>query len=362
MSEIGLRKEQLDTPVLWVDLGIMENNIATLAAHFKDAGIQWRPHVKGVKIPAIAHKIMAAGAIGVTCAKLGEAEVMGAAGITDILIANQVVGPHKTLRLANLSRYTAVKVVVDSEANITELSRSAGAKGVEIGILVDVDTGMQRTGVAPGDEAVTLSRLVHATPGLCYLGLMSWEGHTLLNKDPESKNREIVKAVGLLIETADYCREVGLSVAIVSAGGSGTYKVTPFLPGITETQAGGAIFCDVVYESWGVETTPSLFVRTIVTSRPAPDRIVFDAGYKTMPVWHAQPKPIGIDGIRSYVTSAEHGVITLYQSNTDVKVGDIFDFVIGYTDATLFLHDALYGIRDGVVEVVWDIVGRGKLR
>ena len=358
MSEIGLRKEQLDTPTLWVDLDKLEGNISMLSAHFKSANVDWRPHMKGVRIPSIAHKSIAAGAIGVTCATLKEAEAMAKTGITDILIANEVVGKTKITRLVNLCGYTDTKVIVDNPDNVAELGKAATARNVEIGILIDVDTGMTRTGLLPDETVVGLSKLVHETSGLRYLGMMAWEGHTLGESDPEVKRQEIIKAVEQLTHVADLCRTAGLPVSIVSGGGSGTYKITPFMDGMTEIQAGGAIFSDVAYQSWGVETTPSLFIQTIVSSRPAPDRIVFDAGFKTMPVWHAQPKAIGIEGIKSHVGSAEHGVLTLHEPNHSVQIGDIFDFMVGYTDSTLFLYNKLYGIRDGVVEVVWDIIPR----
>jgi D-serine deaminase-like pyridoxal phosphate-dependent protein len=362
MSDIGLPKEQLDTPILWVELDSLEKNIKSLAAYFQQAGVQWRPHVKGIKVPAIAHRLLAAGAIGVTCAKLGEAEVMAQAGIRDILIANQIVGTPKITRLVHLNQYTDVKVAVDNPLNVAELGQAAMAAGVELGVLVDVNTGMNRTGVAPGEEAVELSKQVHETAGLRYLGLMAWEGHTLGHKDTAVKEQAIHHAVGLLVDSADQCRAAGLPVTIVSGGGSGTYKTTPHIKGITEIQAGGAIFSDVAYQSWGVETTPCLFIRALVTSRPAPDRIIFDTGFKAMPAWHAQPRPLGIEGIKKFSTSAEHGVMTLHAANTQIQVGDTFDFVVGYTDATLFLHDKLYGLRRDVVEVVWDIAGRGKLQ
>lgn len=362
MSEVGLKKTALDTPILWVDLDLMEANIVSLASHFKRAGVDWRPHIKGIKTPAIAHKMLAAGAIGVTCAKLGEAEIMAAAGIQDVLIANQVVGPRKTERLAHLRHQADVKVAVDSEINVRQLGQAATAADVELGVLVELNTGMNRCGVAPGAQAVALAQLAHTTPGVRFMGLMAWEGHTIAHPDPDYKRQEIEKAVSMIAETAELCRASGLPVPIVSGGGSGSYHITPFLPGITEIQAGGAIFNDGAYQSWGVTTTQALHVRSMVTSRPAPDRIIFDAGFKTMPAWHAQPRPIGLDGVKSFSTSAEHGVMVLESPNETVQVGDVFDFVVGYTDETLFLHDHLYGIRNGVVEVVWEIAARGKLR
>ena len=362
MTEVGLKKTELDTPFLWVDLDSLEGNITYLAEYFEAAGVNWRPHVKGIKVPAIAHRAVASGAIGVTCAKLGEAEVMAAAGIQDLLIANQIVGPIKIARLVNLRRRADVKVAVDNEANVAELGEAARGKGVELGVLVELDTGMHRAGVAPGQPTLELSRVVHETPGLRYLGLMAWEGHTRAIDDLDLRRQEIEKSVGLLTESAALCREAGLPVSIVSAGGSGTYHVTAFQPGVTEIQAGGAIFCDVACQSWGVETKPSLFVRTRITSRPAPDRIIFDAGFKTLPSWKSPPKPVGLSGVKAIRMSAEHGTVTLAAPDSTAKVGDAFDFIVGYGDATVCLHDNLYGVRDGTAEVVWPIEGRGKIR
>jgi len=362
MTEIGLRKEELDTPFLWVDLDTLESNIAMLAAHFRAAGVAWRPHTKGMKVPAIAHKAIRAGAIGVTCAKLGEAEVMAAAGITDILVANQVVTPQKIARLVGLRRHADVKVAVDSQVNIAAIGRAASAAGVEIGVLVEVDTGMGRAGVQPGEPAVALACIAAHTPGVRFLGLMAWEGHACDMQPEAAKRAEIERAVGALTHSAELCRQAGLSVSIVSGGGSGTYLVTPFLPGVTEIQAGGAIFCDPTYQSWGVRTTPALFVRSTVTSRPAPDRLIFDCGFKSLPDWAGPPKPIGLPPVKTISMSAEHGTLTLQEPDASIQIGDAYDFQVGYGDATVCLHDQLVGVRAGVVEVIWPILGRGKLR
>jgi D-serine deaminase-like pyridoxal phosphate-dependent protein len=195
------------------------------------------------------------------------------------------------------------------------------------------------------------------------MGLMAWEGHTVACADPKIKQQEVNKAIGLLAESAALCRQAGLPVSIISGGGSGTYKLTPFLPGVTEVQAGGAIFSDITYRSWGVETEPCLFVRSTVVSRPTADRIIFDAGFKALPAWLGRtPQPVGLSGVKSTVMSAEHGIVTLETPNTEIKVGAAFDFIVGYTDMTLFLHDYLYGLRDGSVEVIWPISGRGKIQ
>jgi len=362
MSEVGLKKEELDTPVLWVDLDALERNVADVAEYVRAAGVGWRPHVKGIKVPAIAHLALAAGALGVTCAKLGEAEVMAAAGIRDILIANQVVGRQKITRLVHLRRQADVKVAVDSVENVAELGRAAVTNGVELGVVVEVDVGLERAGVAPGGPAVELSRRVHETPGLRYQGLMGWEGQARRIEDLDARRAVIEESVGRLTSTAQQCREAGLPVAIVSAGGTGTYYVTARQPGVTEIQAGGAVFGEVASQRWGVGTRPALFVRTTVTSRPTPTRIIIDAGFKALPAWHSTPEPVGLPGVVSYQTSAEHSTLNLAAAALTVKVGDALDILVGYGDETVCLHDTLYGVREGVVETVWPILGRGKLR
>jgi D-serine deaminase-like pyridoxal phosphate-dependent protein len=360
---IGLPKSELDTPALWVDLDRLEQNITALALHFKNAGVHWRPHTKGVKVPAIAHKLVAAGAIGITCAKLGEAEVMVAAGIRDILIANQITGRHKLPRLANLCRQADVKVAVDSPRNVAALGAAAVAYGTEIGVLIELNSGMERAGVEPGEAVLALARLIIQTPGVRLRGLMTWEGHTLDIGDPTQKRQEIERSIGLATGSAELCRSQGIPIEIVSGGGSGTYKVTPFLPGMTEIQAGGAIFCDVTYQSWGIDLQPALFVQTTVTSRPNPQRIICDAGFKSLPSNESPPAPLGLaQKVLKVVSSAEHGAVELESPNDTLEVGDLLDFVVGYGDGTVYLHDVMVGVRAGIVECVWPILGRGKLQ
>ena len=362
MTEIGRPRSELDTPALWVDLSALEANIRRLASECQRAGVGWRPHVKGIKVPAIAHLALGAGAIGVTCAKVGEAEVMAAAGISDLLIANQVVGSQKVARLVHLRRRVDVKVAVDSLANVNELGEAARRAGVELGVVVEVDVGMKRAGLAPGQPALDLSRWVHDTDGLRYEGLMAWEGHTRRIADQAQRRAAIEHAIGQLTHSADLCRRTGLPVSIVSAGGTGTYHVTAYLPGVTEVQAGGGIFGDVASLNWGVGTQPALFVQTTVTSRPAPGRIIVDAGFKALPRWHSVPQPVGLPGTVSFETSAEHGKLILEAASQTVGVGDTLDFVVGYGDETVLLHDRLYGVRSGIVEAVWQVGAEGQSR
>lgn len=361
MSEVGLALTELDTPALWIDLARMERNIAAIAAELSQAGVNWRPHTKGIKTPALAHVLLRAGAIGVTCAKLGEAEVMAAAGIQDILIANQIVTEQKLVRLAHLQRQSAVKCVVDN-ADVVKLTGAiATGAGTEIGLLIEVDTGMARAGLPVGPAVVEMAKLIQATPGVQFLGLMTWEGHNLSLSDATEKRQGIEASIAQLGEAVDLVQAAGLEVPIVSAGGSGTYQITAHLPKITEIEAGGAIFCDQSYQEWGVTLEPAIFIRSTVTSRGTPDRLICDAGFKTVPRGFHAPKPLTFD-VESVVLSAEHGIIRLSEPGEKPAVGEGFDMLLGYGDATVCLHDHIYGVRDGVVEAVWEVAGRGKLR
>jgi D-serine deaminase-like pyridoxal phosphate-dependent protein len=361
---VGQPKFNVDTPALLVDLPAMERNIHRMARTFRAAGVGWRPHTKGLKVPQIAHKLLEAGAFGITCAKVGEAEVMTTAGFRDILIANQVVGETKIARLLALLPDADPIVAVDSEDNILMLDRMAGKKGLRPRVVVEVNIGMNRAGVLPGDPTVVLSKFIAAQPNLRYAGVMGWEGQAVRIDDPTAKRTEVERAVKELADTAERCREAGLPVDIVSCGGTGTYAITAGLPGITEVQAGGGILCDVQY-SENMHVADHEFAATVlttVTSRPTPTRIICDAGKKAMSSDAAVPRPLLAEKVKSVSLSAEHAGVELAEPNTSLKVGDKLEFVVGYTDTTTHLHEELYGIRDGKVEVVWPVLGRGKIR
>ena len=282
-------KQDLDTPTLLVDLDRVERTIAEMAAFFRGHGVGWRPHTKGQKVPEIAHMEIEAGALGITCAKLGEAEVMADAGIRDILIANQVVGRQKAERLAALLERADVVVAVDSIVNGEELGAAAHARGKRLRVIVEVDNGMQRAGVPPGEPTVELARRLAALPGLRFCGVMAWEAHCL-GRPMDERRRCCEEAVGALVTTARQCREAGLDAEIVSCGGTGTFRITAGIEGITEIQAGGGIFSDVLYESWGIDHPFALTVMSTVTSRPTPQRIITDAGRKAMSMDIATPR------------------------------------------------------------------------
>jgi D-serine deaminase-like pyridoxal phosphate-dependent protein len=361
---VGRPVSELDTPALLVDIDTMDRNIAHIAATMRAHGVQWRPHAKGHKSPAITRRQMAAGAIGATVAKVSEAEVMAANGVTDILIANQVVGPIKTRRLAAVIAETGADIIVavDNPGNVQELDAAAAEYGVQPRVVVEVDTGMKRCGVAPGEPAIALAKAIAASPNLRFAGVMAWEGHTVSMMDHPARREEIARAIARLTETADAIRAAGLPVAVVSCGGSGTYLHAAPQPGITEVQAGGATMGDGFYRELEAQVEPALTLLATVTSRPTADRIIIDAGRRAIDPAQRPPTARGLDGVESIKFSAEHGVITLGRPVEAPRVGDRLELEVNYTDQAVHLHEQIYGIRDGVVAEVFPVLNRGKLQ
>ncbi len=360
---IGQSKSALDTPALLVDLDVMEANIAHIARTCRENTVGWRPHVKAHKTPEIAHMQLAAGAIGITCAKLGEAEVMAAAGIRDILIANQIVGAAKVRRLIELTGRADPIVSVDSIANLDELASAALAHGKELKVVIEVDIGMKRAGVAPGAPVPALAREIALRPGLRFVGLAAWESHGTRIVDPVEKERTIIEAIGQLTASADACRQAGHVVDMVSCGGTGTFPYCARQPGVTEVQVGGAIFSDMHYRNhYHIDFPFALTVLATVTSRPTPARIVLDAGKKTMSGDAAMPEPIGLPATKAVKLSAEHSTIELESPSVTPGIGDRIEFVAGYSDTTVHLHEEIIGIRKGRVEAIWRVAGRGKIQ
>lgn len=354
---IGSDLNTLETPALWVDLDIMERNIALMAERMSAAGVNWRPHTKGIKVPELAHKLLDAGAMGVTCAKIAEAEFMAAGGIKDILIGNQVIGENKVARLVEVQKMADVMVAVDDYDNAVQISDAAQKEGIRIRVLVEVNIGMNRGGVQPRDPAREFIRRIVGLGGLKFKGIMGWEGHIVGISDPQEKDRAGQAAMHDLLDTADLLRKDGIPVEIVSCGGSGSYKISSYALGVTEIQAGGAILGDLTYAQWGAETQPALFVLTTVTSHNVPERAIVDGGQKTFTSVRL-PRPRDLEGVEMTRLSSEHGVLSIKNKDIRLKVGDKINFTVGYGDWTVFLHDRLYGIRQGKVEKVWEIPHR----
>jgi D-serine deaminase-like pyridoxal phosphate-dependent protein len=352
-----LQVSEIDTPALLVDLDVLESNIARMAKYLREAGCNLRPHVKVHKTPAIAHRQVKAGAIGLTCAKVSEAEVMANAGISDILIANQIVGRFKVERLAGLAREVEVAVAFDDAANAEEISREALRQGSTVGAVVELELGMNRAGVLPGAQALALARRIRELKGLRFKGIMGYEGH--LQKVEKYKDREEAVCASLrpLTETANMLKQEGIPCEIVSAGGTNSYSIASKVPGVTEIQSGSYVFMDVMHDIEVVDFDHALTVLSTVTSRPKPDRAIVDAGVKCFEGFGNKPKSI-TPGIEVAYLSEEHGVLKL--DGASPKVGDRLSFFPYYAPTTVNLYDSFYCSRGRYVETRWDILARGK--
>jgi len=362
--DVGLPVSQLDTPALCVDLDALEGNIRRMADICRAHGVDWRPHSKGHKSPEIARRQVASGAIGVTCAKLGEAEVMASGGIRDILIANQLVGPRKVRRLAKLCQIADPIVAVDHKTQVDAMSQAIAATGGRLRVIVEVDVGLARCGTTPGQATLELARLIHHAPGLELAGIMGYEGHLLTVDDLEKKEQSIREAMALLDSTRALLAEHDLPCPIVSAGGTGSYAYTVDCPGITELQAGGLIFMDVFYRDQCrvAGFAHALTIHATVVSRPTPERAIIDAGRKTMNNELEMPEVVDAPGIRVSRLSAEHGELTLAAEAQGLAIGDRVTLIPGYGDFTTVLHNEFYAVRGGQVEAVWPLAARGQLR
>jgi D-serine deaminase-like pyridoxal phosphate-dependent protein len=365
VAPVGQGLEALDTPALLVDLDRLEANIAYIAGTCRAAGVAWRPHVKGQKAPALVALEQAAGARGITCAKLGEAEAMAAAGFRDILIANQIVGPIKVARLAALAARCEPIVAVDDPGNVAALAEAAAVAGTRIGVVVEVNIGMNRAGVEPGAPVLALAAATARHRSLAFRGVTGWESHAVAITDPAEKERTVAAAVARLVESAELCRRAGHDAAIVSCGGTGTFPYCARQPGVTEVQAGGGVFSDVHYQQhYHYDRPPALTLLATVTSRPTPTRLVIDAGRKAMSGDAALPEPLGLPQPLAHPLrlSAEHATLELAGPSQTPRVGDRLELLVGYGDTTVHLHEELVAIRRGRVEAIWPVTARGKLK
>jgi D-serine deaminase-like pyridoxal phosphate-dependent protein len=360
---VGRTAAVLDTPSLIVDLDMMEANMAKIVKTCREYGVRWRPHTKGQKTAEIVRAEIAAGAQGITCAKLAEAEAMAQAGITDILIANEIVGAIKVRRLLELPARAEIIVAIDNHYSIAELGNSAAASNRRMNFLIEVDIGMRRAGVRPGADVVALANAAAGNPGLHFLGVMGWESQAVAIADPVVKEQVVADAVALLTASADACRAAGHAVEIVSCGGTGTFPYCVRQPGITEVQVGGGIFSDMHYvTNYHSDFRQALTILATVTSRPTRSRIVLDAGRKAMSGDAAMPKPIGIPPWRSLQLSAEHATIELENPSESPCVGERVAFIVGYSDTTVHLHEEIVAMREGRIEGIWKVVGRGGIK
>jgi len=349
-------KGDIDTPALVIDLPAMEQNIAKMADFARGQGVNLRPYIKTHKSTILAHKQLAAGAIGVGCATIAEAEVMATAGIRDILIGNQIVGSVKIARVMGLARHTDIMVAVDDYQNVTELSAAAQAMGVKVRILVELDVGMHRCGVKPGEAALQLAKHVEAAAGLEFCGFMGYEGHLQGIAEPGERATRVEQDVGLTVDTAKMAESAGLSVEIVSAGGTGTYKEAGELPGVTEIQPGTYIFSRYREPTFN----RALTVLATVISYPADNYVVIDAGSKALSQDFGMPVIKDLPEARLVGLSEEHGKVELVEPIPKLKIGDKIEIFPLHVCTTVSLHGKYFAVRNDRVEAIWSIATRAK--
>ena len=356
---LGLPLEQVPTPSLVLDLDVFDANVATIAGDLADLGVAWRPHVKGHKSPVLAGRMVAAGAIGVTCAKVGEAEVMAAAGIADILVANQPATSDAWARLARLQGAARVAAAVDHPDHVRMAVAAGVAAGTDIPLVVEVDAGMNRAGVRSPEAAVTLARTILELGGT-FAGVMGYEGHILTVWPFEEKQATIRSSIGNVVAAAEAIAAASIPVPIVSCGGTGSYTITGAIPGVTEIQAGGGCLMDRFYrERCHVDLPQALFLVASVGSLPGPGKAILDAGWKALPDRLMSPMPADMPGVEVVQLYAEH---LRLEGDIDLAIGDRVVLVPGYSDATTVLHNEFLGVRDGIVVEVIPLEARGVLQ
>ena len=353
-----IKRSEISTPALVLDLQALDRNIARMARFFAEGACRLRPHFKAHKTPEIAKRQLAAGSCtGLTCATVGEAEI-AAAFCDDILIANEIVVPEKCARVAALARRVRVTTAIDSRHGLEALSRAARDAGARIGVLVDLNVGQGRCGVEPGEAALTLARHANQSDGIVLRGVMGYEGHLQPVRDRAERESRTRQAMQGLVSTARQLREAGLPCEIVSAGGTGTYDISGRIDGITEIQAGSYALMDTDYAGVGVPFEPAFWVLGTVVSRPARDRCVADCGHKSTTKDHGLPAVRGVDGATVTSLNDEHATIAV-PPESPVTIGERVELLPSHVDPTINLHDVFYVVDGETVIDVWPIAGRG---
>src|SRR5262245_17712822 len=347
----------LETPAVTIHLDVMEDNIRRVQAHLARHGIGNRPHIKTHKVPAIGKMQMAAGAMGITCQKLGEVEVFVDAGVADdILLTYNILGRAKTDRLmALIRRAPGITVALDNEVVTRELSEAGASHGLDVRFVVECDTGFGRTGVPTPEAAFDLARLAARLPRMQFRGLM-----TFPNREPTT--REFFTQALALFAGA------GIPVPVVSGGGTPTLFTAQNIPMLTEHRAGTCVFNDAMVVASGTATWDNcaMRVRATVVSRPTDGRAVLDAGTKVLTSDQYGMKGYGHvmeypDAVVANL-SEEHGVVDLSACAERPRVGEVVHVVPNHCCVVSNMVDELYGVRGGAVEVVWPVAARGRVR
>jgi D-serine deaminase-like pyridoxal phosphate-dependent protein len=355
---IGLPAEQIPTPALLVDIDALMRNIERMSSFCAKANTNARPHTKTHKTPAIAHLQIEAGAIGVCCATIGEAEVMAAAGINDILIANEMIGEVTLRRTANLARHTRIIVPVDDVANVRDLAAAAKQYRTQLDILVDLDVGMGRCGARTIEQLIGLAKAVSDCPALRLRGVFGYEGQIQFIPDRDERTKKGRAANRFLVDAAETLCGMGFNIEIVSGAGTGTYDIAGGFPGITEIEPGSYIFMDATYNKLQLPFEQSLTVLSTVVSRSTDDLVILDAGSKGISPERFNPSVRGYEQTIEIKKLAEEHAIGKMQPGIDPRPGDKMHLIPSHCCGTVNLYDHMYVTRNGVVEAVWPIAAR----
>jgi D-serine deaminase-like pyridoxal phosphate-dependent protein len=365
-AAIGMPLAEVDTPCLILELDAFERNLQRLPESLSGRTIRLRPHAKSHKCPAIALRQIALGASGVCCQKVSEAEALIAGGVNDVLIANEVVGAPKLKLLAELAQRATVKVCADDASNVAALDAAARAAGVTLEVLVEIDVGAHRCGIAPGAPAVVLAQQIAACRNLRFAGLQAYQGAAQHVRKVAERREAIARAVEDVRTTTRLLNIAGIGCDYVTGAGTGSYMFEAMSSVYHELQAGSYIFMDADYarNEWTESGIPrfehSLFVWTTVMSAPAPRRAIVDAGLKASSVDSGMPRVADYSDVEYLKASDEHGVLQLTGA-TRFKVGDKLKLIPGHCDPTVNLYDWYVCIRGSRVEALWPITARGAV-
>jgi D-serine deaminase-like pyridoxal phosphate-dependent protein len=354
MSESKLTKAEIETPALLVDLDVMERNLETMARFFCNRPAKLRPHFKNHRVLELAARQMEHGAIGITCARLWQAERLAGFGIRDILIANEIAGETPIERFVELSREVPVLVAIDNPRVVADMARLARNRKAEVNVLVDVDLGLKRCGMTPGEPAAALAKMV-VESGLKFRGLMGYEGHLQPLPPGAEKERAVTEAMQSLAQTKKMIESSGIPVGIVSCGGTGDYAIAGASAGVTENQAGSYLLMDTWYAPFAPDFKVALSVLVTVISKTGGERLVVDAGCKAISGERGLPSVKGMTGLKLKALHAEHAPIAIEDPNVDVDVADKIEIAVHYHDGTINLHKRMYGMRNGQMERIFTI-------
>jgi D-serine deaminase-like pyridoxal phosphate-dependent protein len=358
---IGSPRDSLPTPALILDLPKVELNMAEMARRMERLPAALRPHAKIHKSPILGRMQLEAGGIGLTTATVWEASAMVDAGLADVLIANQVVGPTKAAELARIAGLGRVIVAVESKANAGELSAAASRAGSEIVVLVEIDVGLHRSGVRSVEAAVDLASSIEHLPGLRLEGLLGYEGHCMLEPVRAVRIEKTKEANAILVGAADEFDRRGLPTEIVAGGGFGTWDITGANPRITEIHAGSYIFMDAFHRNLVPGFEVALTVLGTIISRTG-DLAVVDVGRKAIGIDRTPPEVVG--GVAK--VRFEHGEHFVHEEHTalelppgsSLNVGNRVELFPGYGPTTVNLYDLYFVAQGDTILDVWPILAR----